>query len=158
MKYFIAIIFLFILPGCAVVNITPSVEKEFERNRSFNQNFEKSWAKAVDWFADNNVTIEKIEKPSGLLTAKYALSADNTFLDCGEIKTSGLLNDPVIDRYGILNVTVREKEENITKVNVNFFGEFTLIGADAWDGRLVTAKGKCSSTGKLENIVLNSIQ
>lgn len=120
--------------------------------------YEKTWSRSVDWFADHDVTIEKIEKSSGLLTAKYRLKADEKLLDCGDIQVSGTMGEERINRSGSLNVTVREKSPHSTIVNVNFFGEFELFAIDAWDARQVTAHGDCVSTGELERNILNFIE
>ena len=152
-------IFLFIailsLVGCATVKITPPVDNKIERTRTVNKDFEATWIKAVDWFAEHNVTIDKIEKSSGLITAKYLLKADSKHLDCGEIETSGFLGEPIIHRNGMLNLTVREISKRTTRATVNFFGRFTLEGRDSWDSRIVTAEGNCISTGILEDSILD---
>jgi hypothetical protein len=120
-------------------------------------NYEKTWSRAVDWFADHDVSIEKIEKPSGLLTAKYRLRADEDLLDCGDIQVRGTIGETRINRSGSLNITVRERTSEQTLVNVNFFGEFELFARDAWDNRQVTAQGDCVSTGELERRILDFI-
>ncbi len=157
MKLLLSSIMVILLVGCASVNVQPPVEHSIDKSRTYSLSYEKTWIRAVDWFADHDVTIEKIEKSSGLLTAKYLIKANDEFLDCGDIKTTGTLGSPIIDKYGSLNVTVRELNNNSTKVNVNFFGEFKLKAKDAWDGRLVTTKGRCVSTGKLESSILTYI-
>lgn len=157
MKLLPSSIMVILLVGCASVNVQPPVEHSIDKSRSYSLPYEKTWIRAVDWFADHDVTIEKIEKSSGLLTAKYLIKANDEFLDCGDIKATGTLGGPVIDKYGSLNVTVREINNDSTKVNVNFFGEFELKANDAWDGRLVTTKGRCVSTGKLESSILTYI-
>ncbi len=140
--------------GCASVNVQPPVKQSIEKTKIYSISYEKAWIRAVDWFADHDVTIEKIEKSSGLLTAKYLIEADDGYLDCGNIKVTGTLGSPIIDKYGSLNVTVRSIDKNQTKVNVNFFGEYKLKANDAWDGSLVTSQGRCVSTGKLEKRIL----
>lgn len=157
MKLILSGLLIILLTGCANVNIQPPVKHSIEKSRSYQISYEKAWIRAVDWFADHDVTIEKIEKSSGLLTAKYLIEANDKYLDCGNIKATGTLGDPSIEKYGSLNVTVRETNNNTTKVNVNFFGEFKLKANDAWDGRLITTKGRCVSTGKLENSILSYI-
>ncbi|WP_321468064.1 hypothetical protein [Halarcobacter sp.] len=157
MKLLLSSIIAIILVGCASIKVQPPVKNTIEKSKNYSISYEKAWVRAVDWFADHNVTIEKIEKSSGLLTAKYLIEANDEFLDCGDIKATGTLGNPVIEKYGSLNVTIREKNENTTKVNVNFFGEFTLQANDAWDGHLVKTKGRCVSTGKLENNILTYI-
>jgi hypothetical protein len=143
--------------GCASVDIQPPSKRSFEKNRNYSISFEKTWIRAVDWFADHNVVIEKIEKESGLLTAKYLIEANDGYLDCGEIKATGTLGGAVIDKYGSLNVTVREIDQGTSKINVNFFGEFKLTANDAYDGRAITSSGSCVSTGKLEKDILTYI-
>src|SRR5437867_3675152 len=131
--------------------VTPPLDIAlFERSRSYKLSFEKVWTRAVDWYADHNVIIEKIEKPSGLLTAKYLLKVSDKDLNCGNIEASGIDGEPRIERYGRLNVTVRTINDNETTVNVNFFGEYTFQALDAWDHRLITTGGRCVSTGTLE--------
>lgn len=158
MKKIFLLIAILSLSGCATVKITPPADNKIERTRTVNKPFEATWIRAVDWFAEHNVTIDKIEKSSGLITAKYLLKADSKYIDCGEIDAGGLLGEPIIDRSGMLNLTVREISKNSTRANVNFFGMFTLEGRDAWDGRQVTAKGSCVSTGLLEESILNYMQ
>lgn len=146
-----------LISGCASVSVTPPDDYERDRSRTYDMSYEKTWSRAVDWFADHDVTIEKIEKPSGLLTAKYRLKADDKLLDCGDIQVSGTMGEERINRSGSLNVTVRERSPKSTMVNVNFFGEFKLVAIDAWDARQVTAQGDCVSTGELERKVLDFI-
>ena len=157
MKQVVFIILGILLTGCASVKIQPPAKHAIENSRTYSLSYEKTWIRAVDWFADHDVTIEKIEKSSGLLTAKYLIEANDEYLDCGEIKVSGTLGRPIIDQYGSLNLTVRDINSESTKVNVNFFGEFKLKASDAWDGRLVTSNGRCVSTGVLEKSILTYI-
>lgn len=158
MKKLSILILMLIVSGCASIKVTPPVETTIERSRTYKLPFEKVWARAVDWYADHNVTIEKIEKPSGLLTAKYIQKLDDKAMDCGVIDVSGILGDPSIEKIGTLNVTVRSINDNETKVNVNIFGEFRLQASDSWDGRLVTSSGSCVSTGSLEKSILHFIE
>jgi len=154
----IAVVFMAsCLVGCANIKVTEPTERTFVRSETYKIPFEKAWVRAVDWFADHNVTIEKIEKSSGLITAKYLLKASDDYLDCGKIEATGTLGPARIQSYGALNVTVRSISENETKVNANFFGEYKLDGNDAWDGRLITASGRCVSTGNLEKNILKYI-
>lgn len=157
MKILSIIVLVLITAGCASVSVTPPVVADFEKSRTYQLPFDSVWNRSVDWFADHNVIIDKIEKPSGLLTAKYLIKTDDKYLDCGEIDVSGTLNEPYIEKYGTLNVTVRSITDNETKINVNFFGEYKIRANDAWDGRLVTANGRCVSTGNLEKSIMSYI-
>ncbi len=150
-------IIVLVLQSCASVNVAQPLENEREKSRTYAMNFDKTWTRAVDWFADHNVSIEKIEKTSGLLTAKYHLETNSTYLDCGKIDVQGVLGQPTIRRLGSLNVTVRFASDTTTIVNVNFFGEFDLRARDAWDGRTISSEGKCVSTGELERKLLDYV-
>lgn len=145
------------LASCASIKTTEPVSKDIDRSRIYTQSYAQVWAKTVDWFADHNVIIEKIEKESGLITAKYLLKSNEAYLDCGKIKANGVLGKARVRRYGSLNVTVRSISPSETKVTVNFFGEYKLDARDSWDGRLVTADGPCVSTGVFETEILNYI-
>ncbi len=153
MKLALSCVLAILLAGCASITVQPPAKRPIEKSRIHSVSYERAWLRAVDWFADHNVTIEKIEKSSGLLTAKYLVEANDGYLDCGDISAIGTLGRPDVEKFGSLNVTIRETAEDSTKVNVNFFGEFQLRALDAWDGRLVTSKGRCASTGKLEKSI-----
>lgn len=144
--------------GCANVKVMEPTTYTFDRSRTYQMPFDKVWARAVDWFADHNVAIEKIEKESGLITAKYLLKANDTYLDCGKFEVTGTLGQTRIDSFGSLNVTVRKVSDSESKVTANFFGQYRLDGQDAWDRRPVTAKGSCVSTGHLEKDILSFIE
>ncbi|TLU67342.1 hypothetical protein FE810_03405 [Thalassotalea litorea] len=158
MKKVIIIALSVILSACASIKITPPDQVNVDTQRVFNSSYEQTWIRVVDWFAEHHVTIEKIEKSSGLITAKYLITDTNNFLDCGDIRASGTLGDARINKLGSLNVTVRATHDEKTKVNVNFFGEFKLYANDGWDGRLITAEGICVSSGKLEQNILDFIE
>ena len=153
----IAICLLLVLQGCARLNFSPPKITEVKKSQVFDIEFGKAWTRAVDWFADHNVIIEKIERPSGLLTARYRVKVSDEQLDCGEFDVTGTLGAPVFKRLGSLNVTVREVKPGQSRVNVNFFGDYELIARDAWDGRSVVQTGRCYSTGKLEKEILKFI-
>ncbi len=143
--------------GCASISHTPPSTRNVETGRVYNLPYDRAWTEAVDWFAGTNIKIEKIEKSSGLLTAKYSLAAPKKYLDCGTFEVTGNQGGVNIERQGDLNVTVRKVDELRTRVNVNFFGEFRLYTSDAWDGRPISRSGRCVSTGLLEYSILNSI-
>jgi len=157
MRLLVFLIISISIVGCASIKTGQLGEYHVEKTRTYNQPFEKIWVSSVDWFADHNVTIEKIEKSSGLLTARYFLKANDTYLDCGKPEATGTLGAPKIDSFGSLNVTVRSLGASETKVNVNFFGEYKLEARDAWDGHLIVGGGRCVSTGQMEREVLNYI-
>ena len=143
-----------LVSGCASVYVYPPANHSFEKSRSYSLSYEKVWIRAVDWFADHNVTIEKIEKSSGLITAKYLIAANDRYLDCGNVNAKSIVGSPKIDKYVSLNVTVRSIDQSTTKVNVNVFGEYQLSAVEIFWERTFTASGRCVSTGKLEENIL----
>lgn len=157
MKSPYSLLFALALVGCANVDVTPPVPQDYQNSQVYPLPFEEVWLQSVDWFASNNVTIEKIEKPSGLLTAKNVIHDDSQLLDCGEFKVTGVIGKASIDKYGSLNVLVRSLSEDETRVSVNFFGEYKLQAKDIWERRDVTRTGQCLSTGELEQSILRAI-
>ncbi|MCL9777059.1 copper chaperone PCu(A)C [Vibrio methylphosphonaticus] len=145
------------LSGCAQINHTMPEEKVIVKSHTYDLSFDDAWVRAVDWFADHNVTIEKIEKTSGLITAKYMIRDNDMNLDCGHFNVTGTTHGANISKSGSLNVTVRNRGENKSRVNVNFFGEYQLTANDAWDGRLIRSNGHCVSNGQMEKSILNYI-
>ena len=147
-----------LLVGCAGISASPPMEHDFKKSRTYNMDFEKVWLKAVDWFAQHDITIDKLEKPSGFISAKYRLEADDNLLDCGDIKGNATWGKPDIMQTGSLNFTVREISPEKTLVNINFFGEFEALAEDIWTSSRVKSSGRCSSTGELETRALNFIE
>lgn len=154
----VLLIALFLISACAQMEKTPPQAYSFERSQVMKMSFNDAWIKAVDWFAQSNIILDKIEKDSGLLTARYRLLISDRYLDCGEIRVTGTnLRSENLDRIGSLNITVRERG-NETLVTVNFFGEFEYIAIEEFNQRVpITASGRCESTGELERSILDYI-
>ena len=146
-----------ILQGCASVSITPPIQNGFSNSRTYDEGFEKTWSASVDWFADHDVSIDKIQKESGLLTAKYLIAVDGEELDCGVIKAQSVPYLTVV-KQGSFNATIRPKSSSQTVVSVNFFGTFDLTGRDGNRMVIISESGRCVSTGKIEAAVLDFIE
>lgn len=149
------------LCGCThAIVITPPAQRDIIKHRTFEKSYDFIWSRAVAWFAGNNVVIEKIEKDSGLITAKYLLRLDDGFLDPGKIDTSGYgwgPEDLDIRHYASINILVRNDGPEKTTVSVNIFGHFD---AEGYYGLIekqgpVKASGSSISTGKLEASVFD---
>lgn len=161
MKPIILIITALFLSGCAGVSVTPPVQQNVLNSQVYQLGYDDTWSRAIDWFADHNVQIDKIEKSSGLITAKYPIVGINNDVNCGEIKARGTLSDDEIkvSKYGTINVTVRSISTTSTKVNVNFFGEYSYSALDTlWSGAEFSGSGQCISVGTLESNILSYIQ
>lgn len=158
------VVVLTILPaavGCAgYLTQTPPVEKQFEKSRVFDLNYDSTWSRAVDWFASHNVVIDKIQKESGLITARYQVHLWEGTMDHGAIQKHGSgTEDPTYEYQASLNMLVTSEERGKTKVAVNVFGTFratTYWGLLARNGPVIL-DGKCVSTGVLEQSVFDFI-
>jgi hypothetical protein len=138
------------LAGCASFVHEPPPPRDTMRLKTFPRSFDHVWGRAVDWFAENNVILDKVEKTSGLLSAKYRLAVSSRFVNCGKVETSGTLGG-TMHRTASVNVTVRERGPTEVRVNINVFGEFEYAGLrDAWNGAPLRFEGRCESTGLLE--------
>ena len=61
------------LAGCAIqFHSQPGPTNPIEKTRVVAVSFDEAWSRSVSWFAANNVAIDKIENPSGLITANYS--------------------------------------------------------------------------------------
>lgn len=153
----ISLLALLSLVGCSGrINIEPPIQSDFEKSRIFESTYDHIWIRTVDWFAGHNVVIEKIEKESGLITAKYMLNMNEGELDPGKITSSGLgCEEPSIKCAASLNIVIQSQGESKTKVTVNLFGRFEAV---TYWGLLerkgpILASGECMSTGKLERSI-----
>lgn len=158
MKRLTVLLLVLTLSSCVTVKVNPPKFHEIEKNKDYNLPYDTVWIQVVDWFADHNVTIDKIEKGSGLITAKYQFEVSDNYLDCGDIKVSNATGKPDINKIGTVNVTVRSIGPEKTKVNVNFFGKYVVNAYDGWNTRMVTSDGRCISNGLIEKSVLSSIK
>jgi hypothetical protein len=158
---FVPAVLLLLMVGCShAIVVTPPAERNITKQRTFEKSYDFIWSRAVAWFAGNNVVIEKIEKNSGLITAKYLLRLDDGFLDPGKIETSGYgwsSKDLDIKHYASINILVRNDGPEKTTVSVNIFGHFDAEGYYGLIEKMgpVKASGNSVSTGKLEASVFN---
>ena len=155
MKIILLLVSAILTTSCSM-SLTKIQEPDVNNTRVFNSDYESVWLAAVDWFADNDVVIDKIEKESGLITAKHKLKTDFG-LTCDQVKLSGL-SDKGKDMYITLNATIRDKKKKGTKVRVNISGRFEAFARDNFNGINHTAKGNCYSNGEIEKKLFNYIE
>ena len=147
-----------ILTGCSgTMMIIPPENRTVQRAYSFETTYDNTWLLAVDWFAENNITIDKIEKDSGLITAKYNLQLNDNALDCGEVSTSTLATLQFYEETANVNVTIRKIDAKNTKVSINISGSYRGMGHDNGWGKKLPFSGHCVSTGMLEKSVATFI-
>jgi hypothetical protein len=127
---------------------------------TYDKPFEKVWSSAVSWFAANDIAIEKIEKPSGLITAKRQVDLSESMVDVGELSSSWNSHGLSITSCMVsLNVFVAPVENGRTQVTVNAFGRFTAVAYHGWLTKLEPGfyEGPCNSNGKLETMIAEHI-
>lgn len=140
-----------VLSGCsAAINIMPPEQSNVTKKIFVEQGYDKAWIGAVDWFAENHITIDKLDKESGIITAKHRLLVDNGELNCGEVVGTGTYQIMGQEKTVSLNVIVRKTDNEQATVQMNLSGEIFVSGRN-WDtGANISASGRCVSTGKLE--------
>jgi len=119
--------------------------------RTFQRPFDDVWSAAVGWFASNNITLDKVEKASGLLTARYPLATNDDAVDIGNVESAGFWakGDPEVTNHMVtLNVFARALGAGATEVTVNVFGSFE---ARVWWGLLVRNDPPALYTGRSES-------
>jgi hypothetical protein len=147
------------LIGCGSFYQIPPPDKEIDKSRVYDKPFEVVWSAAVDWFASHNVIIDKIEKSSGLITAKYQMVVGNKAFDAGEIHATGLYKDLTVEYHAAINMLLRPETPERTSVTVNLFGNVRAVAFWGWLSRKgpYILDGKCVSTGNLEKSVFEFI-
>lgn len=153
------LLLLLTLAGCGSLSWTPPQPRAITDSATIAAPFDEVWADAVAWFASHNITLDKVEKTSGLLTAKYELAVDDRILDAGQFSTSGIIFDgPHIRRTASLNVVARPIDDNYTRVTINLFGKFRAWAyCDQPPSGLREQYGDCVSTGALEAALLRDL-
>lgn len=119
--------------------------------RVFERPFDDVWSAVVGWFASSNISLDKVEKASGLLTAKYPLATNDNAVDIGKVESSGFwaYGDPEVTNHTVnLNVFARQLGPQSTEVTVNVFGSFE---ARVWWGLLVRNDPPSLYTGRSES-------
>ena len=137
------------MSACSSMQHEPPVVSAFESTKNVAMDFETAWGRAVAWFATRNITIDKVEKESGLLTARYDLAVDDNAVDVGRVKASNIMN-LTIKRMASINVLVRKLDARNSAVTVNVFGSFEARGWRRWENGWMSLSGTCASTGKIE--------
>jgi len=156
----IALICVTIVVGaCSSVGTTNLQPTNVETSRVISVSYNDAWLRVVDWFGEHNIAIDKIEKESGYISAKYALGLDLTDLSCGEpTGNQGLYAAHFENASGLLNVIVRKLGQNQTRVNVNFSGSVNVVIRNAFGMSLQSTTVRCFSKGIIEKNIFNSIQ
>jgi len=136
--------------ACSSVGSKNVQQAQVTNSVVYNESFDTVWEDAIEWFAINNIPIDKIDKESGLLTSEYGLGANQDIVNCGEPTGNiGLYTAKFDGTYANINVLIRQRD-NGTRATINVFGnaQVSLRNGYGLVGESVT---KCHSTGSLEN-------
>lgn len=134
-----------ILQGCATHQAPPRAN--VDRQQTYEIPFDKAWDISIDFFAENGINLDKIEKDSGLLTASDGSVGIGHYLDCGEAGGLGSNFENVNSR---LSVLVRVVDENTSRISVNLNASAHIVRRNLYGHALETISVRCESTGMLE--------
>ena len=119
---FLIIATLLIISGCSSVGTVNVVKVEVKSTDTYTESFDIIWEDAIEWFANNNIPIDKIDKESGILTSEYRLGTTQSIVNCGEPTGNiGLYQSKFDNIYGNINVLIRERDGTI-RATINVFG------------------------------------
>jgi hypothetical protein len=130
-----------LISSCA----TPAQQHHFVKTSQTSLNYEKTWERVIEFFANNNIPIKNVAKDSGIIVAE-TLSFTSDYADCGKPG----IDQPVSD-VGTFNVFVKQADKVSLTVNA-IFDENRISG---WDGHHY--KAKCFSTGKIEKEIIDYV-
>ena len=145
-----------LLTACAVG--TTTVQKLDVRNSQiYMDDYSAVWESTIDWLASNNIPLDKMDKESGLISSRYALAANNEYLNCGEPTGQiGLFKARFEGIYGNINIIVRDKEAGV-KVTASVFGGADVVLRNGYGVIVSTTNVQCYTNGVLERDLLDSI-
>ena len=139
----------------ACATYEPPADRDIDNAVTVNQPYEKTWQRATEYFANNNIPISNIAKDSGLIATDYKLGASSTFIDCGTVGTYEAFGDKNLN----LNILVKENTPTTTDVRVNVFGTGRVVQTNLYGTTVGAGKAiDCVSTGALEDDLIDYIR
>lgn len=106
--------------------------------RLYALNYDFVWHRAVNWFHERNIVIDKMEISSGQISAKYLLEVGGGLLNCSSAEKASVKKSGK-PKVGALTLKVSTESQTATRVTVEFIGD------------------ACKSSGQLEAEILNYI-
>lgn len=138
-----------ILSACSSVGTKNVHQADVNSSSVYKESFSTVWEDAIEWFAINNIPIDKMDKESGLLTSEYGLNVNQKIVDCGEpTGNMGLYKAKFDGMYANINVLIRERD-NGTRATMNVFGNAHVSLRNGY-GLVGESNSRCYSTGGLE--------
>jgi hypothetical protein len=139
----IAVMALFsLLPGCVYINPT---RHTFENSRIYQKGFDPIWDHAVQYFSERKMAPTTIDKARGVIHVEKADIDPDEIADCG---TGGVFS--ILGTDAAIGVLVFAAGDR-TKVTV-----ITNFEQRREEGGHVRID-RCTSTGRLEQEILNSL-
>lgn len=149
MKKIILLTLAFSVVSCSSVGSKNVRQVQVTKSVVYNKSFDNVWADAVEWFALNNIPIDRMDKDSGLLTSEYGLSANQEIVSCGEPTGNiGLYTAKFDGMYANINVLVRQSDTGV-RATINVFGNAHVSLRNGL-GLVDQSTTQCYSTGNLE--------
>lgn len=141
-----------LLSGCAGYKIVPPQEREVDNVTIVNKSHDQVWSEVINWYAENNAPIDKLDKESGLITS-YSVVPPAGSLDCGKI--DGNWSASISIPKAKFNTVVMSADAG-TKVKFNLFGEAVASQIQPGGSKMETTV-RCVSTGRLESVFSDAI-
>ena len=160
MKKLISVFSLFLVFSCATVGPTGTYVEPFGKysesySYDVNAGFDEAWSALIDYSSTAFFGIDNFEKDSVLLTLSFGVEDPNQYIDCGTILVMNGGNVTFDGSYvnyartynsaerihnsaefsGLMNISVREIDENTSNIRVNTRYIFTTT-AEYYDPTL----------------------
>ena len=146
-----------LLTACGTVGNTVDQKVDIRNSQTYMDDYNAVWESTIDWLASNNIPLDKVDKESGLISSRYALTANNDYLNCGEPTGQiGLKKASFEDIYGNVNIIVRDMEAGV-KVTASVFGGAGVVIRNGYGNVVSSASVQCYTNGVLERTLLDSL-
>lgn len=146
----LAFLSLYLLSGCTMY--TPPIEIPVDNQIVINKPFDTVWELTIDWFATTGVTLNKIEKGSGLISTAPGSIVPGEYMNCGIIDNGRYENI-----RSSMNVVIRKMNDKQSKVSINVNCSADAVGRNGYGSILFFQKARCYSTGVLEQSLQNHL-
>lgn len=141
------------LTGCMTYKYPQQIE--FDKKVSVAVPYDEAWAQAVEWFAEKNISIQTMEKASGLIAAeRTAFSDGSRFADCGGVEGF----PPSSPDSMKFNALLKPVSSTQTSIMFNMISHYTHIVRDLYGREISRSTIDCHSRGTLEADFFNFIR
>jgi len=149
---------LLFLISCTQIIVTPPAEVDFKNIDFIETPFNIAWSNTIEWISMNKVNIENMDKNSGFILLKASGTEAEEFLNCGKFELIDTMGKDSVEKSAVANIFLKAMNSNSVKVTANISGKYSITTRHRWDGRTLTSKGHCISSGIFENKLFNIIK